>query len=321
MLLPDCSHHYSTSQDRFNSRYNNPTFRIYCIPTGQALNNVLDSSPTDQYSPAIWRVIIHRGLTGAANMAIDEALAESVGTGQAPPTLRFYDWCPACLSLGYSQSVSDVDFDRVRERGWDVVRRLTGGRAILHTDELTYSLTIPEDNPRVAGDVVESYRRLSRGLMAGLNALGAAVHAQKAGDEAHRFKGPVCFEVPSDYEITVQGRKLIGSAQTRRAGQAILQHGALPLSGDLRRICDGLNFPDESAREAAKARVIERAITLEEALGESIPFERAAEALWQGFSAALNLTFEPADLFPAEADRAEQLRAEKYATRAWTARH
>jgi len=273
------------------------------------------------YPPATWRVIAHRAQTGAANMAIDEALAEAVGAGQSPPTLRFYDWRPACLSLGYSQPATDVDFDRVRARGWDIVRRLTGGRAILHTDELTYSLTIPEDDPRVAGDIVESYRRLSRGLMAGLDVLGAAVHAEKAGQDAHRFKGPVCFEVPSDYEITVAGRKLIGSAQTRRAGQAVLQHGALPLTGDLRRICDALVFPSESARETAKTRVIERAITLEEALGQPILFDQVTDALQQGFAAALDLTFEASDLFPAEAARAEQLRAEKYATTAWTARH
>lgn len=273
------------------------------------------------YPPAVWRVIVHRGMDGVSNMAVDEALAESVGAGSAPPTLRFYDWTPACLSLGYSQPVSDVDLERVRARGWVVVRRLTGGRAILHTDELTYSLTIPEDDPRVAGDIVESYRRLSLGLLRGLEILGAAVHADRAGSEAHRFKGPVCFEVPSDYEITVQGRKLIGSAQTRRAGQAVLQHGALPLCGDLGRICDALFFPDEASRAAARVRVIERAITLEEGLGQQIDFERSAASLQKGFAHALNLTFEAAELFPAEATRASHLREQKYARSDWTARH
>src|SRR5690606_19842482 len=109
---------------------------------------------------------------------------------------------------------ADVDIERLRSRGWGVVRRLTGGRAILHVDELTYSVAVPVSDPRVTGGVVESYRKLSQGLMAGLETLGAAVQSDKAEDEAHRFKGPVCFEVPSDYEITVNGKKLSGHGQT-----------------------------------------------------------------------------------------------------------
>src|SRR5690606_22324006 len=119
----------------------------------------------------------------------------------------------------------------------------------------------PNSEPRVAGGVLESYRRLSQGLLAGLQRLGAAVSAEKSAGEAHGFKGPVCFEVPSDYEITVSGRKLLGSAQTRRSG-IVLQHGALLLYGDLSRICDALAFYDEEEREDARRRVCSRAITL-----------------------------------------------------------
>src|SRR5205814_2575613 len=130
----------------------------------------------DEYLPAVWRVIIHRAADGPTNMAIDEAIADSVAAGAVPPTLRFYAWEPACISLGYTQPVTDVDFDSLHAHGWDVVRRLTGGRAILHVDELTYSVAAPSDEPRVAGGVIESYRRLSAGLMAGLAKLGAEVH-------------------------------------------------------------------------------------------------------------------------------------------------
>lgn len=287
------------------------------ISGGPTLNADIPSSQS--YSHATWRVILHPALDGSTNMAIDEALAEAVRDGLAPPTLRFYDWNPATLSLGYAQPAADVDTERLGARGWGLVRRLTGGRAILHVDELTYSVTVPAADPRVTGGVVESYRRLSRGLMAGLVRLGAAVESSPANGDAHGFKGPVCFEVPSDYEITVGGKKLIGSAQTRRGGgEVVLQHGALPLYGDVARICEALAFPDDAAREAARVRVRERAATLEEALGRAVSFAEAAQAMTDGFAEALNVTLVPGDLSTAEQARAEALREEKYAAEAWT---
>lgn len=253
-------------------------------------------------------------------MATDEAIAEHVGAGQAPPTLRFYAWEPACLSLGYAQRVSDVDKERLRALGWNMVRRLTGGRAILHVDELTYSVSAPIGEPRVEGGVVESYRRLSQGLLTGLQMLGAAVHAERAAEGARGFSGAVCFEVPSDYEITAQGKKLLGSAQTRRSGM-LLQHGALPLFGDITRICDVLTFASEAGRETARERVRGRAITLEEAMGSRLDASQVAKAIAQGFAQALNLSFEKGTLSLHEHARADKLRATKYATAEWNERH
>jgi len=272
------------------------------------------------YPPAIWRVIIQPPADGKTNMAIDESILDAVSQGIVPPTLRFYAWSPACLSLGYAQPVSDVDFDQLGKDGWEVVRRLTGGRAILHTDELTYSVAVPIGDPRVAGGVVESYRRLSAGLLAGLRHLGAGVEADRKAAEAHGVQNPVCFEVPSDYEITVKGRKLLGSAQTRRS-EVVLQHGALPLEGDLGRICDVLMFASEEEREAARDRVRGRAITLGEALSEPISLARATGGLMAGFCEALNLQLEEGDLSAWEHARAEELLIEKYGTEAWNRRN
>ena len=122
---------------------------------------------------------------------------------------------------------------------------------------------------------------------------------------------PVCFEVPSNYEITIIGKKLIGSAQARKQG-VVLQHGSLPLVGDIARICEALTFSDEAAREAAQDRVRARAITLEGALGEAIAWDRAANALKHGFREALNLEFETGELSEAEWQRARELREAKY---------
>lgn len=278
-------------------------------------------SPTSEtYDPAVWRVILHQKASGAMNMAIDEAIAAHVGTQLAPPTLRFYQWKPACLSLGYGQPSTDVDLERLRDKGWDIVRRLSGGRAILHIDELTYSIAIPADDPRMQGGVIDSYRRLSRGLIGGLEALDISVNANPATRQVHRFKGPVCFEVPSDYEITVRGKKLIGSAQTRRSGLAALQHGTLPLFGDIARICETLAFPSEWHRQVAVARVRERALTLEDILGKQVDFRIAARAIQQGFEQALNLTLVVSELSKEERSQAENLRINKYATDAWTHR-
>jgi lipoate-protein ligase A len=160
-------------------------------------------------------------------MAVDEAILLSLAGGEAWPTLRFFAWVPPCLSLGYAQPLADADLERLGALGWGLVRRPTGGRAILHTDELTYSVVVPMGEPRVAGGVVESYQRLSAGLLRGLEFMGLAARADREyvlpGREA---KGPVCFETSSNYEITVAEKKLLGSAQTRKQG-IILQHGAL----------------------------------------------------------------------------------------------
>ena len=178
-----------------------------------------------------WRLIHTPPAGGAWNMAVDEAILEGARAGAVLPTLRLYAWQPPCLSLGYAQPFSDVALPRLAALGWDVVRRPTGGRAILHTDELTYSVTGPQDEPRLAGSVLESYQRLSAALLEALRQLNLpaqAAGAHLSAAEGADPKGPVCFEVPSDYEIVVGGKKLIGSAQARRKG-GVLQHGALPL--------------------------------------------------------------------------------------------
>lgn len=260
-----------------------------------------------------WRLIYDTPTSGAHNMAVDEAIMGAVARGEKPPTLRLYDWTPACLSLGYGQKTSDVDFGRLTQRGWGIVRRPTGGRAILHTDELTYSITLPEDHPIASGGIVESYRRLSGALMQALAVLGAPVAADRH-DEAATPTGPVCFEVPSHYEITFDGRKLLGSAQTRRRG-GVLQHGTLPLSGDVSRICDALVYPDDAARTAAKQAVRQRATTLQEALsGRVVTWHEAAEAVAGAFAGAFEIEWVVDGLTLHEQAEAERLETTVYAS-------
>ncbi len=255
---------------------------------------------------------------GASNMAVDSAILAAVAGGDQPPTLRLYGWKPFCLSLGYGQRTRDADLDALAARGWDLTRRPTGGKAILHGDELTYSLCLPLDHPLAGGDIIESYRRISAGLLRALELLGLEADAPRQREQARGADlGPVCFEMPSHYEISVGGRKLIGSAQLRRKG-ALLQHGTLPLRGDLARICDVLTFESESARRQRKRTVRERALTLAEAAGEPLTWSEAASAIERGFASAFNLEMAPNQLSPAELSRAEQLIAERFGNRTWT---
>lgn len=246
-------------------------------------------------------------------MAVDEAIMRAVGAALVLPTLRFYAWNPPSLSLGRSQSAEDADVAALQAAGFGLVRRPTGGKAILHIDELTYSIVAPEDEPRVAGGIVESYRQLSAGLVRGLERLGAAGVEADRRVERQQLKGPVCFEVPSDYEITVGGRKLVGSAQMRSQG-VVLQHGALPLCGDIARICLFLaTHPDQE-------RVRARATTLSAVLGRSVTWQEAADAVTQGCAEALDLQFEVGALIPTEQTWAEELQSDKYQLEQWTRR-
>ncbi|MER3459321.1 MAG: lipoate--protein ligase family protein [Chloroflexota bacterium] len=212
-------------------------------------------------------------------MAIDEAIVMAVGEGVAPPTVRFFAWQPPCLSLGYAQDAAEADVDRCRARGWDIVRRPTGGRAILHIDELTYSVVAPASDPRVAGGVLESYNRLSEALVAGLHHLGLMPERAKPIYQDRGALGAACFDGPAGYEITVGGRKLIGSAQMRRQG-LVLQHGALPLEGDIARIAQALAFESEGERRALEARLRFRATTLHLALGRRVTPLRRPPMPW-----------------------------------------
>ncbi len=277
----------------------------------------MTASPAPDYLPVTWRLLLDGAADGPTNMAADEAVLLSVVEGTSPPTLRFYGWSPPCLTLGRSQPLAEADRAACRGAGVDVVRRPSGGQAILHTDELTYSVALCQADPRAAGGVIEGYRRLSEGLLGGLRRLGVEAVQASGGAQKRAEYTPVCFEVPSDYEITAGERKLVGSAQWRARG-GVLQHGTLPLHGDLTRVVEYLIFSDEE-RAVRRRSLRNRALTLEEAAGRVIPFDAAAQALAEGLAGALNLTLVPGELTDHERRLAADLRRDRYADPAWTA--
>lgn len=269
--------------------------------------------------PKMWRLLQTPPAQGAWNMAVDEAVLEFTSRGAAPPTLRLYAWNPPCLSLGYAQPISDVNMKNLEDRGWGIVRRPTGGKAILHTDELTYSVCGQHSDPNLSGGVLESYQHLSLGLLEALQQMGINADAAKNSSlqDSQDKDNPICFEVPSNYEITVEGKKLIGSAQARRKS-GVLQHGTLPLSGDLTRIFQVLQYPDDFQRQKARDRLLAHATTVETVLGYPGDWWIASQAFRKGFRSALELDLQHMTLTEEEGSRAMELYSEKYNNPDWT---
>jgi lipoate-protein ligase A len=246
-------------------------------------------------------------------MALDEALLRGRIRASGAPTVRFYGWRPATVSLGYAQPLGDtVDRARCRAMGVGLVRRPTGGSAILHEPperEVTYSVVAREGDFAGADDVLETYRVLGQGLAVGLGRLGVAADlvpfARGRSDGSPAF----CFRRAGAYEIAVGGRKLVGSAQRRQRG-SFLQHGSVLLGADPARI--RAVFPREADPTGGMT-------TLASELGRSPGFDVVVEALAAGLAEALGAPLAPAGLSPDEIALAESLVADKYATEAWTA--
>jgi lipoate-protein ligase A len=268
-----------------------------------------------------WRLIHSPPASGSWNMALDEALLQSVQAGLALPTLRLYDWVPATLSLGYAQPLRNVDLTKLEELGWGIVRRPTGGRAILHVDEITYSVTAPIAEKRIAGGVLESYQRLSGALLKAVELLDVPAIGNQVRKKESKVSepNPICFEAPSDYEITVDGKKLLGSAQARRK-EGVLQHGSLPLHGDIGRIANALVFSSENKRTRAANRVRQSAATVQDGVGSIISWDHAAKAFKQAFAEVLNLEFILEEPSKYEFQLAESWESEKYASAEWLER-
>ena len=267
-----------------------------------------------------WHILTTPALSPAENMAIDEALAGWVARGELKPTLRFYSWTPHAISVGrFQRATRDLDREALEANGIPVVRRLTGGRAVLHADELTYSVILPETTPALPTNVIESYRLLTEGVRRGYRALGVLAEfsvplTAEDREVLRKPKSAVCFDAASYYELAVDGRKVAGSAQVRHQG-AVLQHGSIPLSIDDDVLFDCFKMePDEKIR--AKERFSGKAVALNETLGRFVTFDEVAAAFEEGFREAFELTFEPLVFTSDQQEEINRL-TEKYASDDW----
>ena len=271
-------------------------------------------------TPVRWRLLESGHADAYTNMAVDEALQWAVAQHLAPPTLRLYGWKPPAVSLGYFQEVEgQVDRAEIARRGWGLVRRPTGGRAILHHHEVTYGVVIAASSLEHGDSVMASYREISRGLELGLRRLGlSAALGETLSDPAHRDSArglpAVCFAQASRCDLVAEGRKVVGAAQVRRDG-VILQHGSVPLTLSLEDQIAGRPGPRD--RPESQERLAQAARGSGELLGRPLSFAELGRALVLGFAEAFNLDFETESLSSAEISKAADLRETKYATEAW----
>lgn len=252
-----------------------------------------------------WRLLDTGTATAEENMALDEALLMSHAAESSPPTLRFYSWSPPAISLGNAQKLEEIDFQACQANGVNVVRRITGGRAVFHDDELTYSLVASEDNQRISGDITESYHKIACGLHEGLKKLGAEVGMARRPEKSSD-KTAACFDAPSWYELIWQGKKVTGSAQTRKK-HVILQHGSIPLSMDVDKFFILLKLESEKIRKKLVERFKEKACGLDQVLERKVTYAEVREALIAGMEEKLNITLVPGRLTPEEEEITSRL--------------
>lgn len=249
-----------------------------------------------------WRLILDGDVSGARNMARDVAVLEAVSEGGAPPTLRLYGWQPPCLSLGRHQGAEAADLDFCREHGVDVVRRPTGGRALLHHLELTYAVVAPVGIGPIPRALQDAYRRICEPLVTACRTLGIEAELTPGEVNLH-LPSPTstipCFEAPAGGEVVVGGRKLIGSAM-RAHRSAILQHGAILLDWDGTLQAGTMGLADDRFLRAGVT-------TFAEQLGLTPDRGVVEHALVDAFSTDLAIAFEPGALSTAESDRENRL--------------
>ena len=249
-----------------------------------------------------WRVIIDGDLPGAQNMARDVAILEAVSDGDSPPTLRLYGWDPPCLTLGRHQSVEAANLEFCSAEGIDVVRRPTGGRALLHHHELTYALVAPLGTGKLPIGLQDAYRSICKALVQAMLKLG--IDAELTGGDVNlQLPGPrstvPCFEAPAGGEVAVHGRKLIGSAM-RAHSRAILQHGAIVLDWDGRLQAGSMHLADDTSLRP-------QITTLREELGRAPTRTEVEQKLLEAISTNFGVGFEPARPSGAERAREQEL--------------
>lgn len=228
-------------------------------------------------------------------MRYDRRLAQSLVVSDSPFVVRVYGWRPPAISLGWHQAVEEIDSKKCAEEGIDLVRRPTGGRAILHSDEVTYSVAMVASQK----SVLSVYQRISEALVCGLRSLGAEIALEKSQPHfpsLYRASLSVaCFASVARYEIHIAGRKLVGSAQRRFArpngDEVVLQHGSILLGPDHQRIVEFLKGVGDHQRQQLKRELQGHTTDLSTALNKSVEYDEVASALRWGFEKAWGIEF------------------------------
>ncbi|HZR44348.1 MAG TPA: biotin/lipoate A/B protein ligase family protein [Ktedonobacteraceae bacterium] len=257
---------------------------------------------------------INTGIQDAAiNMALDEAILLHHLRGEVPPTLRVFRWSQPAISLGRFQSVErEIALDECQRQGVALVRRPTGGRAVYHRDEFTYSIVIGK-RYGVPSGVVAAYAYLAQGLMAALRELG--IQAELSDERVNKHPSAACFASSTQADLTSSGYKLVGSAQVWK-DDALLQQGSLPLDDRAAEFFAMLRYPSEDIRTEALALYREKTTPLH-TFAPDATWDDVAHAFHRGFSAALQHEFVRGELSASEWELTHQLVQEKYSKLTW----
>jgi len=239
----------------------------------------------------IWKFIDTASNNGKFNMDFDLQLVQNFSD---VPVLRVYQWRPYCISLGANQSFDSIDEGKASADGFDIVKRPTGGRAILHSEELTYSVVYPistEKSPK------QIYREINLSLRTGLinyNPLFEKIKLEHSQPHFPSFykdaKSTLCFAVSAMNELNYEGKKVAGSAQ-RKIGSKILQHGSILCGSFHRRIVDYLNLPSAKVEEI-KNEIEHTTTELETILNEKTTYNKLSQSIKRGFENHFNIKFE-----------------------------
>lgn len=251
--------------------------------------------------------------TAAFNMALDEVLIDRIARGQSAPALRFYRWQPSAISIGYFQSLeSEVDTAKCQELGVDVVRRQTGGGAVFHDDEVTYSMHVPLVLKLLPEQILDSYAKICGAIISGLQQINITAHFAPINDIV--VASPT-LKHPETGQPVMQ--KISGNAQTRKQG-ILLQHGTILKSVNVEKMFDLLKVPDEKLKGKLITDIKQRVTSIDDYLGQQVSFEKIVEALIFGFRQGFSEgEFEEDSLTAAEIAEATALAQEKYATMPW----
>lgn len=256
-----------------------------------------------------WRFLDTGAADGPFNMAVDECLAQA---GGANPILRVYRWQPFTISIGYHQNADEIDSATCRRDGVGLVRRPTGGRAIFHAHEVTYSMIIPNGHRQFAKTSLDVYNEISSALVLGLQMAGLPVTLEKRPQPDAEFSSYqrqfACFASSARYEIQYRSRKLVGSAQ-RRFPKAILQHGSIIIGQQHLKLVEYFADQKNGDWDSAKARLQRKTVCIEEILEREVSYEEIAPCLRAAFEKYFRIKLEPAPLTSAEMNIINQLKA------------
>ena len=243
----------------------------------------------------IWRLLNTGVLSGGLNMAIDRAILQLHALGLSPPTLRFYQWQPPAISIGYFQKFEAINLSLCSSLGIDVVRRPTGGRAVFHQNELTYSL-IAGTKEGIPSSLPKAYGLICEGLLAGFRLIGIEA---KMGQEKQTASPPdICFLRSSISDIVCQGKKFVGSAQMW-SGSSLLQHGSILLEPQKETWVNLMEINPDS-QEKIHRELGNRTTSLLELLGNRIETDRIMDAIVEGMALILGVSFKKSQLSPEE---------------------